>query len=54
MKRIMNAPEMKQRIGTMGLIPVDTASIEDTRRYIKSEGEKWGGLVTQLGLAGSQ
>jgi tripartite-type tricarboxylate transporter receptor subunit TctC len=54
MKRIMNAPEMKQKTGAMGLIPVDTGPIEDARAYIKAEGEKWGGLVTQLGLAGSQ
>jgi tripartite-type tricarboxylate transporter receptor subunit TctC len=54
MKRIMGAPELRQKITTMGLIPFDTPSIDGMRAYIKSEGEKWGTLVRKLGLEGSQ
>jgi len=54
MKRIMAIPAVRQRVAGLGLIPIEVASVEDTRGYIKSEGEKWGGLVRRLGLQGSQ
>jgi len=54
MKRIMETPEMRQRIIDIGLIPNETLSVEATQAYIKAETEKWGELVRQLGLAGSQ
>jgi tripartite-type tricarboxylate transporter receptor subunit TctC len=54
MKRIMSTPEMRQKIMSIGLIPHDTPSVEGLQAYIKSETDKWGGLVRQLGLAGSQ
>ena len=38
----------------IGLIPYDTPSVEGIQRYIKAETEKWGTLVRQLGLEGSQ
>jgi tripartite-type tricarboxylate transporter receptor subunit TctC len=54
MKRIMAAPEMRQRIETIGLIPYDTPPVDDIRTYIRSEREKWGDVVRKLGLEGSQ
>jgi tripartite-type tricarboxylate transporter receptor subunit TctC len=54
MKSIMAAPEMQQKIMQIGLIPHDTPSVEGIQRYIKAETEKWGTLVRQLGLEGSQ
>jgi tripartite-type tricarboxylate transporter receptor subunit TctC len=54
MKRIMEAPEMRAKIAAFGLIPNDSSSIEDMRSYIHSEHEKWGAVVKQLGLEGSQ
>jgi tripartite-type tricarboxylate transporter receptor subunit TctC len=54
MKRIMLEPEMKEAISTIGLIPNDTPSVEEMRSYIQSERLKWGALVKQLGLEGSQ
>jgi tripartite-type tricarboxylate transporter receptor subunit TctC len=54
MKRIMQAPEMQAKIGALGLIPNDSPSIEDMRSYIQSERLKWGAMVKQLGLEGSQ
>jgi len=54
MKRIMETPDMRQKISNIGLIPLDIASVEDTRSYIRAEGEKWGALVRKLGLQGSQ
>jgi tripartite-type tricarboxylate transporter receptor subunit TctC len=54
MKRIMADPEMRERVAAIGLIPNDTPSIEEMRAYIASERLKWGTLVKQLGLEGSQ
>jgi tripartite-type tricarboxylate transporter receptor subunit TctC len=54
MKSIMAAPDMQEKIMRIGLIPYDTPSVEGVQRYIKAETEKWGTLVRQLGLEGSQ
>ena len=54
MKRIMAQPEMRGRISAIGLIPNDSPSIDEMRSYIQSEHVKWGALVKQLGLEGSQ
>src|SRR5882757_6221799 len=54
MKRIMEAPDMKKKVADIGLIPLDIASVEQSRAYIKAEGEKWGNLVRKLGLEASQ
>ena len=54
MKRIMQAPEMQAKIAALGLIPYDSPSIKDMRSYIRSEQRKWGAMVKQLGLEGSQ
>lgn len=54
MKRIMEQPGMRKKIADIGLIPLDIASVEQSRAYIKAEGEKWGSLVRKLGLEASQ
>jgi tripartite-type tricarboxylate transporter receptor subunit TctC len=54
MKRIMEDPEMRSKVAALGLIPNDTPSIEGMRSYIQSEHVKWGAMVKQLGLEGSQ
>ena len=54
MKRIVAAPDIKEKIAMLGLIPLDTPFIEDIARYLKAEREKWGSLVKKLGLEGSQ
>lgn len=54
MKTIMADPEIKGRITTLGLIPFDSPDEAGMRAYLRSEREKWGTLVGQLGLAGTQ
>jgi len=54
MKRIMQEPEMKAKIAALGLLPIDSPSTEGMRSYIQSEHAKWGTMVKQLGLEGSQ
>jgi hypothetical protein len=45
---------MRKKIADIGLIPLDIASVQHNRAYIKAEGEKWGSLVRNLGLEASQ
>jgi hypothetical protein len=54
MNRIMSAPEMKKRASDIGLLPIDSPSVEEIRRYVAAEQDKWGALVRKLGLEGSQ
>ena len=54
MKRIWAVPATREKVAAIGLIPIDIASVDDMRGYVRSEGEKWGALVRKLGLQGSQ
>jgi tripartite-type tricarboxylate transporter receptor subunit TctC len=54
MKRIMAEPEVRQKVSALGLIPIEIDTVDGMRGYIRSEAEKWGSLVRQLGLQGSQ
>ena len=54
MKRIWAIPANRERTAALGLIPIDIASIDGMRAYIKAENDKWGTLVRKLGLEGSQ
>jgi tripartite-type tricarboxylate transporter receptor subunit TctC len=53
MKRITGDQAFQTRVSEIGLMPLAPRSIEEIQQYIKSERERWGGVVTQLGLAGS-
>ena len=53
MTRIIATPELQTRMSSLGLIPYPPPPIAETQRYIRSEIDKWGGLVKSLGLAGT-
>lgn len=53
MTRITGDPAFQKRVSDIGLMPLPPRSVEDIQKYIKSERERWGAVVTQLGLAGS-
>jgi tripartite-type tricarboxylate transporter receptor subunit TctC len=54
MKKIMSDPMMKEKAANIGLIPIDTPSIDGINDYMKAERAKWGALVETLGMKGSQ
>ncbi len=54
MKAIMADKGVKDRIAALGLIPFETPDVEGLKAYLASERQKWGTLVRQLGLEGSQ
>jgi tripartite-type tricarboxylate transporter receptor subunit TctC len=53
MKRIMADPQVSARVASLGLLPHPVPPIDEARAYIKSEVEKWGGVIRKLGLAGT-
>jgi tripartite-type tricarboxylate transporter receptor subunit TctC len=54
MRKIMSTPDMKQRAANIGLLPIDSPPLDGLRAYIKAEQDKWGKIVRDLGLAGTQ
>ncbi len=54
MKKVMASPDLQKKMSDLGLIPVDTPSVDGIKTYIKSEQEKWGSLVRKLGLEATQ
>jgi tripartite-type tricarboxylate transporter receptor subunit TctC len=53
MKRITGDREFQKRVSDIGLMPLDPSAVEEIEQYIKRERDRWGGVVTELGLAGS-
>jgi tripartite-type tricarboxylate transporter receptor subunit TctC len=54
MRKIMSTPDMTKRAADIGLLPLDSPPVEGIRAYIKAEQDKWGKIVRDLGLAGTQ
>ncbi len=53
MKKIMADSDMIKLTEKIGLLPVDSPSLDGIQKYLASERDKWGTLVRQLGLEGS-
>ena len=47
-------PELKEQIGKTGMVPMDSRPIADLQAFIASEIARWGKVVQQAGIAGSQ
>jgi tripartite-type tricarboxylate transporter receptor subunit TctC len=54
LKAISASTDMQGRIARMGLVPIQTAPVADLQRFVKSEIDRWGKVLKQAGLAGSQ
>jgi tripartite-type tricarboxylate transporter receptor subunit TctC len=54
LKSILPEPEMKDQISKLYLQPMETPSVEDMQSFIKSEIARWGKIVQQAGIAGSE
>ena len=54
MSRITADKAFQKRVSEVGLMPLDPRPIEEIQRYMNGERARWGGVVTELGLAGSQ
>ena len=47
-------PELKEQIAKTGMVPMDSRPIADLQAFIGSEIARWGKVVQQAGIAGSQ
>jgi tripartite-type tricarboxylate transporter receptor subunit TctC len=53
-KIIMALPDVQQTINRTGVVPVVSPSLAEVSKFIATEKERWGKVVRQAGLAGSQ
>ncbi len=54
LKAQLATPEVSAGIGKTGMLPMPTPTIEDLQAFVKSEIARWGKVVQQAGIAGSQ
>jgi tripartite-type tricarboxylate transporter receptor subunit TctC len=54
LKAIVANPDTQHRLVDLGVIPIDTPPVDELRAYVKSEIVRWGKVVEQAGIAGSQ
>jgi tripartite-type tricarboxylate transporter receptor subunit TctC len=54
LKIIAALPDVQRRVGSMGMVPIDTPAVEELRLYVKSEIERWGKIIRAAGIAGSE
>jgi tripartite-type tricarboxylate transporter receptor subunit TctC len=54
MVAIMATPDMKAQIDKLSLIPLETPPVAEMQKFVKAEIARWGGIVKQAGIAGTQ
>jgi len=54
LKTALASPQTREQIAKLSLVPMDTPSIPEMQSFMKSEIERWGKVVQQAGIAGSQ
>jgi len=52
-KAVGQLPEIQEKLVGMGLIPIDTPSVGDLRKFLEAEMSKWRQQVEKAGIAGS-
>jgi tripartite-type tricarboxylate transporter receptor subunit TctC len=53
-KGFMVQPETREHVAKMGLLPVNTPSVAALQIFVETEIARWGKVVEQAGIAGSQ
>jgi len=53
-KIAIKTPEIWQQMNAMGLLPIDTPSMVELQAFVKTEIERWGKIVQQVGIAGTE
>jgi tripartite-type tricarboxylate transporter receptor subunit TctC len=51
---VVAMPETKAQIENLSLLPLDTPPVADMQKFVRSEIDRWGKIVTAAGIAGSQ
>ena len=51
---IVARPEFAEQVGKMGLLRIDSAPPDELQRYLLAEIDRWGKLVHEVGIAGTE
>jgi tripartite-type tricarboxylate transporter receptor subunit TctC len=54
LKEVLPLPVVQQQITALGMIPGQSLSPDEIKRFVASETERWGKVITQAGLAGTE
>ena len=54
LKSILALPDVKEAIAKNGMVPMPDNSVEGLQKFVKSEIDRWGKVVRDAGIAGSQ
>jgi tripartite-type tricarboxylate transporter receptor subunit TctC len=52
--QILAKPEVKEQLLKISLLPMETKPVPELQAFVKSEIERWGRVVQQAGVAGTQ
>jgi tripartite-type tricarboxylate transporter receptor subunit TctC len=53
-KSVSKSDDVWQQMIKMGLIPIDSPSVEELQSFVQGEIARWGKLVQQVGIAGTE
>jgi tripartite-type tricarboxylate transporter receptor subunit TctC len=51
---IVNTAEVKQQLVNLGVNPIGRRSLDELQAFVKTEVERWGKVLHEAGLAGSE
>jgi tripartite-type tricarboxylate transporter receptor subunit TctC len=54
LRTVTTAPDIHRQMVTMGLIPLETPSVDELQRFVAGEIATWGKVVRQVGIAGTE
>ncbi len=54
LKKQLATPEVSGQVAKTGMLPIPTTTVADLQAFVKSEIARWGKVVQQAGIAGSQ
>jgi len=54
LKEVVATPVVQKQLFDLALIPIDTPSVDELRRFVEMETVNWGRLAQQVGIAGSE
>src|SRR6185295_2201567 len=54
LRAVTTAPDIIAQMVAMGLIPMETPSVDELHKFVASEIATWGKVVRQVGIAGTE
>ena len=53
-KEVMAMPEIEKQLANIGMLPIVTPSRDELKKFVSTEVTRWGKIVQQAGIAGTQ